>query len=284
MWVAVYVAMNVVQGGFRWEMGPLGPGVILSPIADEFGSLTAREVATGQVWRTITATFVHLSLIHLACNLSCLIACGRLLNSWYGGPQFFCLYLAIAAVGNGLAVAGRYLLRGGLDTPCAGGSSVMFGFIALIAVVGWRSKTRFGDYVRREMVTKLFFFGVVIGIVGRNVLDNYGHAGGAIAGALAGFLHRPLVRWYDRRIARVVAFVAAAGIVVACVAGGAGEGGPGGVPSFPVGGASTSRRSCSRKWSSGSTIFTSATCRWRPLSSGPPDPSARIQRFPFASR
>jgi membrane associated rhomboid family serine protease len=219
MWIAVYVAMTVVQGGFRAEMGKLGPGVILTPVADEFGSLTAREVASGQVWRTVTATFIHLSLIHLACNLSCLIACGRLLNSWYGGPQFCCVYLVIGAIGNGLAVAGRYVLRGGIDTPCAGGSSVMFGFIALIAVVGWRSKTRFGEYVRRDMVTKLFFFGVLMGIVGRNVLDNYGHAGGAIAGALVGFTHRYLVRWFDSRIARVVAFAVSVLIVVGCVAG-----------------------------------------------------------------
>ena len=217
IWIAVYVAMNVVQGGFRSEMGSLGPGVIDSRVASEFGSLTARQVASGQVWRTITATFIHLSLLHLACNLSCLIAFGRLLNSWYGGPQFVCLYLAIAALGNGLAVSGRFLLRGNLDIPCAGGSSVMFGLIALIAVVGWRSKTRFGDYVRHQMVTKLFFFGVCIGIVGRNVLDNYGHAGGALAGALAGFAHRALVRSFDRAIAWVIGFVLAAIVISGCV-------------------------------------------------------------------
>ncbi len=218
MWIAVYVAMTIVQGGFRSEMGLLGPGVISPSVADEFGSLTAREVVSGQVWRTITATFVHLSLLHLACNLSCLIAFGRLLNSWYGGPQFVCLYLAIAALGNALAVAGRYLFRGRLDIACAGGSSVMFGMLALIAVVGWRSRTRFGDYVRHQMVGKLFFFGVCIGIVGRNVLDNYGHAGGAIAGALAGFGHRALIRWFDRPIAWAIGFVLSAIVVVGCVA------------------------------------------------------------------
>ena len=217
MWIAVYVGMTIVQGGFRSEMGSLGPGVISTGVAKEFGSLTAREVASGQVWRTITATFVHLSLLHLVCNLACLISFGRLLNSWYGGPQFVCLYLVIAALGNGLAVAGRYLLRGSVDIPCAGGSSVMFGFLALIAVVGWRSRTRFGDYVRHQMVGKLFFFGVCIGIVGRNVLDNYGHAGGAIAGALAGFGHRALVRWFDRPIAWAIGFVLSAIVIVGCV-------------------------------------------------------------------
>ncbi len=218
MWIAVYVGMTIVQGGFRSEMGSLGPGVVSSAVANEFGSLTARQVASGQIWRTVTATFVHLSLLHLACNLSCLISFGRLLNSWYGGPQFVCLYLAIAALGNGLAVAGRYLLHGSVDVPCAGGSSVMFGFLSLIAVVGWRSRTRFGDYVRNQMVGKLFFFGLCIGIVGRNVLDNYGHAGGAIAGALAGFGHRALIRWFDRPIAWAVGFVLSGIVIVACIA------------------------------------------------------------------
>jgi rhomboid protease GluP len=209
--------MVIVQGSFKSSIGPLGPGAIDSSVAFEFGALTARSVAAGQVWRTITATFIHLSLLHLICNLTCLVAFGRLLNYWYGGPQFFAIYLLIAALGNGFAVAGRYIFKASLDNPCAGGSSVMFGLIALIAVVGWRSKTRFGDYVRRQMVGKLVFFGLIMGIVGRNILDNYGHAGGALAGALVGFSHKQLIQLWDRRAARWTALVISTLVVASCV-------------------------------------------------------------------
>jgi rhomboid protease GluP len=217
MWIAVYIAMNISQGGFRSEMGPLGPGIISGEVAHEFGALTAIDVASGQIWRTITATFIHLSLLHLICNLTCLVSFGRILNSWYGGPQFFALYLVIAALGNGFAVAGRYLFKSGLNIPCAGGSSVMFGLIALMAVVGWRSKTRFGDYVRREMVGKLIVFGVIIGLVGRDILDNFGHAGGALAGALVGLSHKQLIRYWDRKPARILGFGFSTLVVAACL-------------------------------------------------------------------
>lgn len=205
-WVGIYVAMTVVQGGFRREMGPTGPGVIDVQVAHEFGALTARDFTAGQVWRAITATFVHYSLLHLACNLVYLISLGRSLESWYGGPQFLAVYLFIGGLGNALAVAGRYALGGNLNSPTGGGSSVLFGLIALVAVVGWRSKTRFGDYVRRQMLGKLILFGVVIGVLARNLhVDNYGHAGGAIAGALVGFSHRYLIAVWDRRAAKLAA-------------------------------------------------------------------------------
>ncbi len=216
-WVGVYVAMMIVQGRFDTRFGKLGPGVIDTRVAHEFGAMIPNDVIRGEVWRTITATFIHFSLLHLIFNLTALISIGRVLESWYGATQFLLVYLVIGAAGNGLAVAGRYTLGGRLDVPCAGGSSVMFGLIALIAVVGWRSRTRFGDYVRRQMVGKLILFGVVIGVVGRNTLDNYGHAGGAIAGAAVGFTHRYLIRLWDRRSVIIAAGLASSLILIACV-------------------------------------------------------------------
>ena len=218
-WVAVYLAMLVAQGGFRKGFASLGPGGIDPRIAHEFGAMSARDVVRGEVWRTITATFVHFSALHLICNLTVLIRLGRVLESWYGAAQFLVVYLVLGAAGNGLAVAGRYLLGGNLDTPSAGGSSVMFGFIALVAVVGWRSRTRFGDFVRRQMLGTLVVFGVVLGVLGRSVLDNFGHAGGALAGALVAFAHRPLIRTRRRRGPTIAAGVVALAVVVACIAG-----------------------------------------------------------------
>ncbi len=214
-WIAVYVGMNVHQGQFLGG-GGLDFGKISITTAHQFGDLTAREVAQGQVWRTVTATFVHFSLLHLVFNLTCLISFGRLLESWYGAPQFLAVYVAIGALGNSLAVIGRIAMNDGVTTPTAGGSSVMFGLIALIAVVGWRSKTRFGDYVRRQMVGKLLLFGVVMGVIGRGILDNYGHGGGAIAGAIVGFSHRLLLSWLERRFSRFLGGMAL-GVLGLCV-------------------------------------------------------------------
>lgn len=215
-WVLVYTAMLIHQGDFSFG-GGLDLGKIAGPTAHQFGALTASDVVSGQVWRTVTATFIHLSLLHLVFNLTCLISFGRVLESWYGWGQLLLIYVVIGAAGNGLAVAGRYGMHSGTEVLCAGGSSVMFGFIALIAVVGWRSRTRFGDYVRRQMLGKLLVFGVVMGVIGRNLLDNFGHGGGAIAGAAVGFTHRYLLRGFDRPIGRTLGIISL-GVLGVCVA------------------------------------------------------------------
>jgi membrane associated rhomboid family serine protease len=216
LWILVYAAMTYQQGGFDKGKQWLDFGLISSQTARDFGALTASDVAAGQIQRTVLATFIHFSVLHMVMNMTCLISFGRVLESWYGGPQFFALYVAIAGLGNGLAVIGRYALGANLVVPCAGGSSVMFGLIAMIAVVGWRSKTRYGDYVRRQMMGQLIFFGVFVGFLLQGILDNFGHGGGAIAGAALGFTHRRLLQWEGRpAIARSLGLGAAA-VLVAC--------------------------------------------------------------------
>ena len=78
------------------------------------------------------------------------------------------------------------------DLPSAGGSVVLVGLVALLAVVGWRSRSRFGDYIRAQMVGFLAFT-AILGVMIPNI-DNFGHAGGAVIGALVGFAHRPMLR------------------------------------------------------------------------------------------
>ncbi len=218
LWVAVYLAMTWHQGGFQSIGGFLGWGAIFTTTSHEFGDLTAKEVASGQIWRTVTATFVHFSLLHLLFNAICLVSFGRVLESWYGSPQFLAVYVAIAGLGNAFAVAGRYLLGARLDAHCAGGSSALFGFIAMIAVAGWRMNTRFGLYARRKMTWKLVIYGGIMGFLGRGTLDNYGHAGGAIAGALMGLLDRRLVVGADRPRSRLWGILAALVLIAVALA------------------------------------------------------------------
>jgi hypothetical protein len=71
-----------------------------------------------------------------------------------------------------------------------GGSGVLCGLIAMLAVVGWRSKTRFGDYVKGQMVGLLVFI-AIMGMVVPNV-GNFEHAGGAVVGAVLGFARHRL--------------------------------------------------------------------------------------------
>ena len=61
------------------------------------------------------------------------------------------------------------------------------GLIGLGAVVGWRSRTARGNDLGWQMVKALGITGL-LGIAFPRYIDNWGHAGGAIAGAALGLV------------------------------------------------------------------------------------------------
>jgi len=98
----------------------------------------------------------------------------------------------------------------------AGGSTVVLGLVALCAVVGWRSKTRIGDYLRSQMTGVLIFTAILGQLV--SIIDNWGHAGGALVGALVGMTHRILIRTAHRPASYGAGGLAAALIVASWTA------------------------------------------------------------------
>jgi membrane associated rhomboid family serine protease len=223
-WIIVYALMVWHQGGFRGgELSIVGFGRIQNETAHVFGDATWRDISKGQVWRLVTSTFIHYSLAHLVINLIGLIQLGMLMENWYGARQFLAICIALGGMGNllgvlmrqGIASGGVWLQEHGLarvfppaffnggapgmlaQIPSAGGSTVILGLIGLALVVGWRSRTRVGAFLRDQMLSFLVFT-AVIGFFGRQVIDNYGHAGGAISGACLGLFHRKLVHTPER--------------------------------------------------------------------------------------
>ena len=248
-WVVVFVAMHLVQ----WWMGiPMPEGgfanqlAISSTVGHRFGDMTWTDVRHGEVWRLVTATFIHFSIVHVGMNTFGLIKLGQLIEPWYGSGPFLAICVAIGGLGNLVGgilrqaiSSGRTALVGsklaktwpdwfevtaganGLDQtfsiPSGGGSTILLGLLGLTAVVGWRSKTRIGSFLRDQMVTMLVFT-AVLGVVLINLIDNYGHAGGAIVGAGFGFIHRPLLRLSERsRLFRLACWVAVGVALLACL-------------------------------------------------------------------
>lgn len=211
LWIVVFFAMLLVQGGLQHN-GDLISGGVSAMTGDRFGSVTSAQVYAGQWWRALTATFIHYSFVHLFVNTAGLYQIGPLIESWYGSATFLGLYAVLGLGGNLLAALSRPAIARMLDGiakipdyPCGGGSGVLCGLVALLAVVGWRSKSRFGDYLKAQMLGVLGFT-AVLGILIPNV-DNFGHAGGAIAGALVGLTHRRILKLVGRPSARVIGVV-----------------------------------------------------------------------------
>ncbi len=189
LWIVVYVAMSAVQVVPPVQESWLGGG-ISSTTAHFFGDLTSAELYRGQVWRVVTATFVHYGLLHLVVNLVSLFLLGRWVEDWYGTGRFVALYVVLGGLGNTLAGLSRPFLPtiAGRDpwlNHSGGGSTAIFGLVTLLGVGAWRSKTRFGDYAKGIILFQLVVNGALAWFL-RKSLDHYGHAGGAIVGALVG--------------------------------------------------------------------------------------------------
>lgn len=205
LWVAVFAAMMYVQGGLH-AGGDVVTGGILPETGKLFGSQTSRQLYGGQLWRALSATWIHYSLIHLLGNMWVMYQIGPLVERWYGSGLFLGLCVGLGWVGNLIAGLSKPFIAGALrrvvtvpDYASGGASGLICGLIALVAVVGWRSRTRFGDFIRGQMLGFLGYV-AIMGLVLPSI-DNFGHAGGAAAGALAGFLHRPMMRLARTRAA-----------------------------------------------------------------------------------
>ncbi len=113
---------------------------------------------------------------------------GTLIESWYGSAQLLAGYLLTGGLGNLIGVAIRWGL--GLDPRIhsGGGSVVLMALVGLCAVVGWRARKRIGAGLFRQMMI-LLGLTFLLGVAFSHSIDNWGHLGGAIVGAMLGRMH-----------------------------------------------------------------------------------------------
>lgn len=125
------------------------------------------------LWRPLTAGFLHFGPLHLAFNMLALWVIGRDLEVALGRGRFLALYL-VSLLGGSAAV----MLFSPVNAQVAGASGAVFGLMGGLAVV-----------LRRVRVPA----GQVIGVIVVNIVISVlipgislaGHAGGLVVGALA---------------------------------------------------------------------------------------------------
>ena len=192
LWVVVFASMVVTQ--LRLPNGVTSGQFVLGLRGGHrYGDMTLHELFGGEVWRSVTATFVHYGLLHIGMNIYALYHLGCLVESWYGPGQFVAIYVLTGGVGNILSGLFRRALHWDPMVPSGGGSVVVMGLVGLCAVVGWRARTRLGDYLRNQMVWVLVLtaaIGLILPLFGLPIIDNWGHACGAAVGAVIGLANK----------------------------------------------------------------------------------------------
>ena len=200
----VYVVM-VLSG-----VSPVEPtiGSLLSWGAD-FGPYTL----SGEWWRTLTSTFLHIGFLHLALNGWCLSRLGLLAEPLLGSGRFAALYLLSGLGGSLVSLAVHPLL------VSAGASGAIFGVAgALIALRFLRHLPVTARSMRNSLSGVVpFVIYNLLGGLGQGI-DNAAHLGGLVSGfALGALLPLPGV---NTRLVRVRA-TAVLSAFTALMAGGA---------------------------------------------------------------
>ena len=141
-----------------------------------FGAKFNPAILAGEFWRLITPIFLHIGFTHILLNSVTLYFLGSQLEIIYGNLRFAIIYLMGGIMGNAMSFAFS-------DAVSAGASTSLFGLFAATIVLG---RLYPHNYAIRDMAqgfTVLIILNFIAGLTSGSV-DNWGHLGGAIGGAL----------------------------------------------------------------------------------------------------
>lgn len=182
--IVTYVLMGLIALFFIAQM--LSTQFLGLDLPAALLSKSRSAILAGQLWRLITPVLLHGSILHVGLNLYAFWILGRQLEGIYGHWRFLTLFLIAGFGGNVLSfVLSPY--------NSLGSSTGIFGLLAAEALLILQNKQFFGARARPMLsnLAFIFFLNIAIGLAPGSNIDNFGHLGGAIAGALFAFLAGP---------------------------------------------------------------------------------------------
>lgn len=152
-----------------------------------YGGKINEFIAQGEVWRLLTAVFVHGGILHLLFNAYALYVIGRQVETIYGPLRFSVVYLCAGLAGS---VASMLLT----PAPSLGASGALFGLIGAEGVFLYRNRKLLGERARRGLqnILVIAFINLAIGLQGAFHIDNWAHIGGLLGGLSLSWFIGPL--------------------------------------------------------------------------------------------
>ena len=173
----------------------------LTPSTESLVLLGATGAITGgRFWTLINAGYLHGGIFHLLFNMMALYQLFPLTAREYGTSRTIIIYSFAGFAGFFLSVVAGVPLTIGASAPVCG-------LIGALFYYGKSRGGRWGEAVSKEVmgwIVSLFLFGMLL-----PGINNWGHAGGILGGALAGFILRYRERQQENAVHQ--------GVAVACV-------------------------------------------------------------------
>lgn len=135
--------------------------------------------SAGEYWRMLTGILLHAGLIHLLFNCYALNVLGRLIEILSNRSHLVIVFLLAGIGGNILSLI---FMPNGVSVGASGG---ILGFLGYLAVYGYKRRKLLPPSFLKNMLFNIAFI-AIYGIMLYRVIDNFGHLGGLLTGALYG--------------------------------------------------------------------------------------------------
>ena len=159
----ILVVLNIIMFALTMTIPKLANMFILYPIA----------VRNGEVYRLLTSTFMHASILHLVFNMYALSIIGKQVETFLGKSKFLLVYLFSGLTGSLLscAITNSYSL---------GASGAIFGLMGSLLYFGYHYRLYLGSVLLGQIVP-VIVINLVIGYITPSI-DNAAHIGGLVGG------------------------------------------------------------------------------------------------------
>ncbi|WCJ35026.1 RHOMBOID-like protein 10 [Euphorbia peplus] len=179
-WTNVLLGINILV--FVAQMATQGKLLL-------WGAKINSLIDKGQFWRLLTSSVLHANVGHLMVNCYSLNSIGPSVENLIGPRRFLAVYFASA-------IASSTTSYWFCKAPAVGASGAVFGLVGSFAVfvLRHRGMIRGGGAEDLKHIARVILLNMVIGVLSRGI-DNWGHIGGLVGGAMASWIVGPAWRY-----------------------------------------------------------------------------------------
>lgn len=145
-----------------------------------------------EYWRILTGATVHGGVMHVGMNCYAFYSFGKIVEMLSNRAHLAIVFL-LSAIGGG--ILSLVFVPDGLSVGASGG---IVGLVSYLLVYAFRRRRFISAEFRKSLLINIGFI-VIFGLVLFRVIDNFGHIGGLITGAVYGFVQIPSDEYTDPR-------------------------------------------------------------------------------------
>lgn len=136
------------------------------------------NVKNGEIYRLITAAFVHANVLHIFFNMYALYALGPQIEKFYGRKRYLLIYLGSALLGSLLSVVLT-------NNVSEGASGAIFGLFGAMLYFGYKYRATLDGFLRSGIIP-VIVINLLLGFMIPGI-DVYGHIGGLLGGLVLSY-------------------------------------------------------------------------------------------------